>query len=71
MHRRKKKRKKKQEISTDGSASVDHTDYGPAIEGVRIVHEINETKKERNKNTMKTLLFTYPGIFFVVFQFEK
>lgn len=49
-----------------------HTDYGPAIEGIiTIVHEINETKKERNKNTMKTLLFTYPGIFFVVFQFEQ
>ena len=54
-----------------GVPRFDHTDYGPAIEGVRIVHEINEPKKERKKNTMKTLLFTYPGIFFVVFQFEK
>ena len=55
MHRRKKKRQKNRKFQPMRVPRFAHTDYGPAIEEViTIVHEINETKKERNKNTMKT-----------------
>lgn len=38
---------------------------------INIDHEITETKHKQTKYRIKSFLVTYPGIFFVVFQFEQ